>query len=235
MSAPLPSLVRRIDGLYACQVQPMPDDGRPTGIFKRQVEGPVRVEREGLEGDAQGDRRVHGGIEKAVHQFAVSNYARLAEQFPERAQAFVPGAIGENLSTADLDESSVCIGDVFALGTARIQLSQPRTPCWKIDARFGLEGITAFVASQGIAGWYYRAIEAGAVQLGDNLHLLDRTPASMTVQQFNELVRAHRPLVDDLLRAANLIGLSPAWADKVRARAHWLRDNSLARSPLPGE
>ncbi|MGQ0698034.1 MAG: MOSC domain-containing protein [Panacagrimonas sp.] len=226
-------IVRRIDGLYAGQVQPMPDDGRPTGIFKRLVEGSVRIRPEGLEGDAQGDRRVHGGIEKAVHQFAVSNYARLAEQFPERAQAFVPGAIGENLSTADLDESSVCIGDVFALGTARIQLNQPRTPCWKIDARFGLEGITAFVAKQGIAGWYYRVLEPGTVEIGDELRLLDRSAETLTLRQLHQLARTHRPPLDELLRAAKLPGLAPTWAEKFQARARWLRQNTPAAELPP--
>lgn len=222
-------------GLYAGQVQAMPGDGRPTGIFKQPVQNRVRVGVEGLEGDAQGDRRVHGGPEKALHQFARPSYARLAEQFPECAGEFVAGSMGENLSVAGLDETQVRIGDVFALGGARIQLSQPRTPCWKIDARFGLEGIAGFVAAQGIAGWYYRVLDPGQVGPGDELRLLDRNAQALSLHQFNQLVRAHRPQVVDLLRVAGLPGLAPAWAERLRARARWLHDNTYGRSPLADE
>ena len=232
MSAPPIELTATLTGLYAGKVQVMPNDGRPTGIFKQRAEGPLRVTRLGLEGDQQGDPRVHGGPEKALHQYPVPNYARLAERFPELVSAFVPGSMGENLSTPDFDESSVCIGDVFALGSARIQLCQPRTPCWKIDARFGLEGIQAFVWKQGIVGWYFRVLDEGVVQTGDTLRLIDRTEAALTVQQFNSLTLVHRPNVADLLRAANLAGLTPSWAERLRARALWLHHNTIGRSPL---
>lgn len=213
----------------------MPGDGRPTGIFKRPVQDRVRVGMEGLERDAQGDRRVHGGPEKALHQVAQSSYARLAERFPECAAEFVPGSMGENLSVGSLDETQVRIGDVFALGAARIQLNQPRTPCWKIDARFGLEGIAAFVGAQGLAGWYYRVLEPGEVGPGDDLCLLDRNAGALSLYQFDQLVRTHRPPVADLLRVAGLPGLAPIWADRLRARARWLHDNTCARSPLADE
>src|SRR3546814_11858424 len=99
---------------------------------------------------------LHGGPEKALHHFPARNYALFAPRFPEIAAQFVPGSIGENFSTDEWTEEEVCIGDVYALGSARIQLNQPRSPCWKIDARYGVDGLTQFVADQGVAGWYYR-------------------------------------------------------------------------------
>jgi MOSC domain-containing protein YiiM len=222
-------------GLYAGTVQPMPGDGRPTGIFKQAVTAPMALGVEGLAGDAQGDRRVHGGPDKALHQFPRPNYARLAEQFPELAAAFVPGSIGENLSVADLDDSQVCIGDVFTLGSARIQLCQPRSPCWKIDSRYGLEGIALFIEKQGLAGWYYRVLEPGTVAPGDTLSLVDRNPQALSLAQFTSLARAHRPHVVDLLRAAALPGLAPGWAQRFRQRAGWLHDHTIAPSPLADE
>lgn len=204
----------------------MPGDGRPTGIFKQPVRGQVRIGVEGLECDAQADRRVHGGPEKALHQFALSGYARLAERFPQLAAAFVPGSIGENLSVAGLDETKVCIGDVYSLGTARIQLNQPRTPCWKIDARFGLEGISAFVAAEGLAGWYYRVLEPGDAGPGDELRLIERSSQALSLERFNQLARAHRPPPEELCRAAASPGLAPNWTEKLLARARWLYDNA---------
>jgi MOSC domain-containing protein YiiM len=229
---PAPTLSTHVASLFTGRVRPMPGDGRSTGICKQRVEGPLRVAFEGLEGDQQADRRLHGGPEKALHQFPIANYARLAGAFPDLAPAFVAGAIGENLSTPALDESQVCVGDVFALGTARVQLSQPRRPCWKIDARFGHEGIAAFVETQALAGWYYRVLEPGTVRVGDELALLDRTPDALTLQQFNSLARLHRPQAVDLMRAANLPGLTVDWAERFRARALWLHHNTPARGPL---
>ena len=151
----------RIDAVYAGRVQAMPNDGRPTGIFKLRVDGPVQVGIEGITIDAQADRRVHGGPEKAVHHFPAKNLERLRAAFPELAAQLVPGSFGENLSTSDWDESDVCIGDVLRAGSVRLQLNQPRSPCWKIDARFGVDGMTKFVTEQGISGWYYRVLQPG--------------------------------------------------------------------------
>src|SRR3546814_10025695 len=85
-------------------------------------------------------------------------YALFAPRFPEIAAQFVPGSIGENFSTDEWTEEEVCIGDVYALGSARIQLNQPRSPCWKIDARYGVDGLTQFVADQGVAGWDRKSV-----------------------------------------------------------------------------
>lgn len=211
-----------LSGLFAGRVQPMPDDGRPTAIFKQPVPGRMQVGVEGLVGDAQADRRVHGGPEKALHHFPQETYAVLAEAFPEQRAAFVAGSIGENFSTTGLSEDTVYIGDVFAIGTARVQLAQPRTPCWKIDARFGADGITRFVAEHGIAGWYYRVVEPGEVGVGDGLELIDRHPDAPSLRAFWNLLREHRPKRESLLRLSATPGLTPAWRDKLVDRAGWL-------------
>jgi MOSC domain-containing protein YiiM len=214
-----------LSGLFAGSVQPMPGDGRPTAIFKRAVAGRMRVTYEGLIDDAQADRRVHGGPEKALHQFPVETYARLAAAFPKQAAAFVPGAIGENLSTAGMTEANICIGDVFSIGSARIQLAQPRTPCWKIDARFDADGITRYVADHGIAGWYFRVLQEGEIGVGDTLERIEQAADPVSLATFWETVRAHRPQREDLLRIAALETLTPAWRTKIAERAEWLARN----------
>ncbi|PPE74040.1 MOSC domain-containing protein [Solimonas fluminis] len=212
--------------VFAGSVRPMPGDGRPTGIFKDPVAGPVEIGPEGLRIDAQADRRVHGGPEKAVHHFPLENHRRLAARFPEQAAGFVAGGLGENLSTEGADESGVCIGDVFAFGSAILQLSQPRSPCWKIDARHGLEGIALWIAQQGISGWYYRVLQAGVAQAGDSLCLLQRNPDPVSLREFWDVLALHRPAPASLQRFAETPGLTPSWRERLLKRRAWLEGNS---------
>lgn len=214
-----------ITGLYRGRAQILPGDSRRSAIFKQPVAGPVRVSTLGLDGDEQADRRVHGGPDKALHHYPAAHYAPLRAQFQALSAAFVPGSIGENLSTETFDDRSACIGDVYALGSARVQLCQPRTPCWKIDARYGQEGIAQFIEQQALAGWYYRVLAEGVVALGDALVLIERAPDALTLHAFNALWRAHRPPARLLLQAAQQPGLSAAWCDRLRARARWLQDH----------
>ncbi|MDR3417360.1 MAG: MOSC domain-containing protein [Nevskia sp.] len=213
-------------GLYAGQVRPMPGDGRPTGIFKRALDGRVRIGWEGIEGDVQADRRVHGGLEKALHHFPLEHHRRLARQFPQLAAQFGAGAIGENLATEGIDESGACIGDVYALGSARIQLNQPRSPCWKIDAKFGVEGITRYIADHGMAGWYYRVLEPGEAAAGDRLRLLERNAAPVTLAGLWGAMQEHRPQRETLRRIAETPGLNAAWRLRLLRRADWLDGNA---------
>ena len=214
-----------ISGVFTGQVRAMPGDGRPTAIFKEPVIGRMRVGTEGLEADRQADRRVHGGPEKAVHHFPLETHARLAQEFPEAAPGLVAGAFGENISTAGADESTVCIGDVFRLGSARVQLCQPRTPCWKIEARHGVEGMTRHVAEAGIAGWYYRVLAVGEVGTGDDCELIERAAGAITLTEFWRIVNTHRPALDDLQRLRMAPGLAGNWQRKLGDRLDWLRAN----------
>ncbi|WP_029919112.1 MOSC domain-containing protein [Nevskia soli] len=213
-------------GLYAGRIRPMPGDGRPTAIFKQPVMERVRIAWDGMEVDVQADRRHHGGTEKALHHYPLENHRRLARQFPELAEQFVAGAIGENISTEGYDEASICLGDVYACGSARIQVSQPRTPCWKIDSKFGREGISAYVAEQGISGWYYRVLAPGEAQAGDAFTLLERNEDAVSLAQFWEASRTRRPALEDLQRIADTPGLTEAWRQKLRQRVEWLRANA---------
>jgi len=214
-----------IDGLFAGQVAPLAGDGRSSAIVKMPVGGRCRLTTEGLAGDTQADRRAHGGGGKALHQFPAEHYARLAKAFPA-AQNLVPGGLGENVSTRGLTEEDVCIGDIFRLGGARIQVSQPRTPCWKIDHRTACEGVSAFIAGHGLAGWYYRVLEAGEVGAGDSLEHLERPADAVTLAEFWRVIRTPRPAIDALLRLAYASGLDAQWAGKLTQRAEWLRNNA---------
>ena len=141
-------MATRVEGLYIGKISVLGPEGQLSGIFKRPV-GTVNVSADGFEGDHQADRRVHGGPEKAIHHYAAENYALLAASFPAIAQALVPGQIGENVSTQGWTEDDVHLGDVFRIGAARVQVSQPRSPCWKINHRFDVEGLSKLIAETG--------------------------------------------------------------------------------------
>ena len=101
-----------------------------SGIFKRPLDHAVDVTHTGLTGDEQGDKRHHGGPEKAVHHYAFDHYAVWKAESPELAEVLgKEGAFGENISTEGLTESDVCIGDIYRLGTALVEVSQARQPC----------------------------------------------------------------------------------------------------------
>lgn len=215
--------------IFVGQICPLPPSNRPTGMFKAEITGTVPLGPCGLSGDEQADRRVHGGPEKALHLYPQIHYATLASRFPDAATALVLGAMGENISAPGWDEAQVSIGDVFRLGSALIQISQPRSPCWKIDDRFSVEGMAQFIAEQRITGWYFRVLEPGEVAPGADLLRLERPNASLSLADFLALWAEHRPEPERLLSLADLPGLSPNWVNKLQDRAQRLKELGLAR------
>lgn len=219
--------------LFTGCVRLLPGSSRSTGMYKRQVDGPIALGPEGFAGDQQADRQVHGGPEKAVHLYPADHYPRLANRFPEAAAALVPGSLGENLSCPRLDEADIHLGDVFTLGAARLQLSQPRSPCWKIDSRFSCDGMAAFIAESGLTGWYFRVLQPGTVVPGDLLTLAERQPDSLSLAAAMTLWRAHRPPLAELERLAAAPALAPGWRRKIVERADYLRRDPAVAPPAP--
>jgi MOSC domain-containing protein YiiM len=201
-------------------------EGQRTGIFKQRRTGPTRVELQGIVGDQHGDTRVHGGPEKAVHQYAAQNYERLAHAFPHSAPQLMAGSLGENISAFGLSELNVHIGDVFRIGSSVLQVSQPRSPCWKINHRFDAERMSMFVAKERITGWYYRVIQPGFIEAGDRIELLDRHTERFSIDQFWQVQLSHRPEIDDLLALTATHGLAEDWKRRLAERAKWLRKRS---------
>jgi len=202
----------------------LPESGRPTGIYKHAVSAPLDLGYAGFSGDQQADRRVHGGPEKAVHLYPARHYARLAARFPEAAGQLQPGSLGENISTAELDENAVRLGDTWRLGEAVLQVCQPRTPCWKIDERFAADGMAAFIAEHQLTGWYWRVLTPGRVAPGDELLLLQAADTT-TLAAAMALWQSHRPALAELEKLAATPGLASNWQQKIEQRLEWLRRN----------
>ena len=219
--------------LFIGTIAPLPESGRPTGMFKHPVGTALQLGIEGFAGDQQADRRVHGGPEKAVHLYPAAHYARLAERFPEAADQLEPGSLGENISSHTLDETQVRIGDIFQLGEARLQLCQPRSPCWKIDDRFGVDGMAAFIAEQRLTGWYFRVLQPGTVTPDATLDLVEPAANASTLAAAMTLWQAHRPALEALRQLAATPGIAGGWQRKIVERLAWLEKQPGQTAPAP--
>lgn len=186
-----------------------------SAIMKRPREGTVQVLAEGLAPDEQADRRVHGGPEMALHLYPLDHHAFWAEVLGGHELLAEPGAFGSNLAVTGLTEDMVHIGDRFRLGSALIEVSQPRQPCWKIEHRFGRTGMVARIIQTGRCGWYFRVIESGEVAADDSLErVVIGAPEWSVARVFRALV-AGKATQADYSELAALVPLSP----KLRQRA----------------
>jgi MOSC domain-containing protein YiiM len=180
-----------------------------SAIWKEPVSGPVRVRRLGLEGDAVGNTRVHGGLEQAVLMYAASHYPLWRAEWGREDVG--PGAFGENLTVDGLTEGDACIGDVLEIGSAVLQISQPRQPCATLARRHQVRDMIAVVQRNGRSGWYLRVTREGEVERGEPIRLADRPCPDWTVS------RAARAMLNrktDPAEAAALAGckeLSSGW------------------------
>lgn len=213
----------RIDHIFIGGLQPLPPEGQISGIVKAPVAGPVALSLQGLAGDRHGDPRYHGGAEKALHHYPADHYPSLAEWLPSLRDRLMPGALGENLSTTGWTEDQVCVGDVFRIGSCRVQVSQPRQPCWKINCLLGEAQLSRHIADSGRTGWYYRVLEGGVVAPGDAFELLERPAPGVTLARLWQINLAHRPDPAEVEELARTPGLSPPWQRKLAERAEWLR------------
>jgi len=150
-----------------------------TSIFKSPVEGRVAVRRHNIAGDKQADLTVHGGPYKAVYCYPAEHYRFWTEQLPDMELA--PGIFGENLTTEGLVEEQVYVGDQFRVGSAVLQVTQPRMPCFKLGIRFGrLDMVKRFWRSQR-SGFYFSIVEEGDVAAGDPIERTVRAPDGISV------------------------------------------------------
>lgn len=156
------------------KVRPFRGDDEPSAIGKLPVADSVAVGLMGLAGDEQADRTVHGGIDKAIHHYPADHYDWWRGYLGDAPLLDAPGAFGENISTEGLNEQNVFLGDRFRLGTALVEVTQARQPCWKLDHRFQARGVMAQVVKTRRTGWYYRVLEPGHVRAGDALGLVER-------------------------------------------------------------
>jgi MOSC domain-containing protein YiiM len=158
-----------------------------TGIFKHPVAGPVAVRGVNLAGDAQADLSVHGGADKAVYGYPSEHYPYWCQWLGMDALPW--GAFGENLTTEGVLEAEVCIGDRFRIGTAELEVSQPRIPCSKLALRHERADLPKHFLASGRSGFYFRIARAGELSPGDAIERIASDPRGLTVAQVQSLAR----------------------------------------------
>ena len=188
-----------------------------TSIFKEPVAGRVTVRRLNLEGDAQADLRVHGGRDKAVYAYPVEHYAHW-QAWLGREEPLPFGQFGENLTVEGLLESEVAIGDRLRAGSALLEVSQPRTPCFKFGIRMGTGRIQKPFLRSGRVGFYLRVLEEGGVAAGDRIERVGRGAGGLTVEEASRLMYLARDDADGARRAAQVEALAPGWREAFQQR-----------------
>lgn len=213
-----------LDAVRTGTVRPLSPEGQPSAITKSDVEGPVRVGVLGLEGDEHGDPRVHGGAEKALHYFSLEGYETFAAALP--GVRIAPGMLGENFHGRGATEADVCVGDVYRIGTALAQVSQPRSPCWKVDNLLGHIGANLTLAELRCQGWYLRVLEEGEVSAGDRMVLVDRPSPGADLDRILAVQQELRPDPAEVRVLAEAEGLTPKLRKRLLGRAKWLEANA---------
>ena len=206
-----------------------------TGVFKDPVVGPRRVRKLNVEGDGQGDLAGHGGEQRAVFVYQIDSY-RYWERELDRND-FAYGQFGENFTVEGLADDEVCVGDRYRIGGAVLEVTQPRVTCYRVGIRMNDPRIPAMLVSHHRPGFYFRVLEEGDVQAGDEIIKLASGPEQMRVAEADALLYLPGHPRQQLLRALRIPALSPGWKSSFRALLEKEPDSGnaglTAASPAP--
>jgi ferredoxin-NADP reductase/MOSC domain-containing protein YiiM/predicted pyridoxine 5'-phosphate oxidase superfamily flavin-nucleotide-binding protein len=195
-----------------------------TGIFKKPVEGRVKLCRLNLDGDGQADLWGHGGAFRAIYVYTVENYKYWANELGR--SDFTHGQYGENFTVEGMLEDDICIGDVFRVGGALVEVTQPRIPCYKLAIRMGIDGFQNQFLKSGRVGFYCRILEEGEVGAGDFLELVHRESNGMTVREVSDLLFFDKSNLDGTEQALSIPALSHGWKGSFEERLSKAEDSA---------
>jgi len=217
----------RVASIHVGKVAPLGPNGVPSGFVKHGVCSAANVIHLGIVGDEQADLRAHGGPDKAVYAYASAHYAAWRRDYPQHANLLVAGGLGENLSIDGMTEAELCVDDVHAIGTTRMQVCQPRQPCFKFALRFGDVLMPGAMLRNGRSGWYYRILIPGIISPGDRVEVLERPNPGFAFTRLVELISHHNAARVEWQQMRDMRGLALDWqrrAAEVLARQPKLRD-----------
>lgn len=212
------SLIGVVHAVCIGTAQPFIRPGTYSAISKTAVRSEVTVHYEGLEGDAQADVKVHGGVDKAVHLYPFEHYSKWRDFFRGPYTQFMnPGSFGENLSTLGLTEGNVCIGDILSIGTVVLEVTQTRQPCWKVSEQFGTPDLANQMQQTMRTGFYCRVLQPGRIASGHSIELSQRPHPDWPLQRILKLLYS-TPLDKHELAQVLELPLVPKWRNMFERR-----------------
>ena len=208
-------LVKRLSGLYLggefSQVS-----GIISGISNKNPALDLEVHFDTVSGDAQADPKYHGGSDRVLHHFPREHYGQYRRWDMMDGFRDAP-SMGENISTVGLDETRVNIGDIITIGEVELQVTQPRSPCFKLNRQFGHEEFSLAMQTSGLCGWFYRVIKPGVIQQHDSVSLIERR-TDMSVRDAMVIYFAPEFDAKAYDRLASCEGLASAWVNSLQRR-----------------
>lgn len=202
-------------------VRPDGSDAGLSAIAKRPQTAAVYADTHGLQGDEQGDLRVHGGPDKAIHHYPQEHYGAWRAELGALPVLQSPGAFGENLASTGMTESNMCWGDQVRIGSAVLELAQSRQPCWKLNQRFAQPDMALRLQQTGRTGWYWRVLQPGFITAGDTVTLLQRPHPQWPLTRVIDVLYHRNGLGLDtavLQELASVLFLPPSWQRIVQRR-----------------
>jgi MOSC domain-containing protein YiiM len=188
-----------------------------TGIFKQPTSGPVRLETRGFAGDEQADRRHHGWPTQAAYAFSMQEYAYWNKTLGRTDLAY--GLFGENLTVDGLDDEAICIGDIYTIGSARVQVTFPRVPCSTLAMAVNDKSFVKAFLARRRCGPYFSVLSSGAVAIGDSLVLESADPARLSLSEAMYLMHEAENATERWEAAARILALDTRWQTKFLAKA----------------
>ncbi len=187
-----------------------------TGIFKEPVSGRVMLRMLNLDGDGQADLKAHGGTYKAAYAYSIEHYDYWKREMGR--DDFTFGQFGENFTVGGMLEDEIHIGDVFRVGGALVEVTQPRVPCFKLGIKMGSPQFPKMFLASGRIGFYLRVLEEGEVGAGDVFEHVTGEPERMTVRELCYLLYFDHQNLEETKRALRIKALSPGWRGSFEER-----------------
>lgn len=221
-------LLAQIDGLFLGKIEHRWEGREPSAIGKTAASGLHQIDENGFVEDAQADLENHGGRDKAIHHYAADHYPSwiTESEIPDNS---VPAAFGENTSTRGLTEDILCIGDILRLGTAVVQISQGRQPCWKVSEHTRNTRMAYLFQKTGRTGWYYRVLENGKAGVGEEVRLLERSQPKWSVKRVTAARLTRRVSTEDAETLAIMPELAEGWRSAFAKMASGDRNEDTSR------
>lgn len=191
----------------------------PSAIDKQYSDRRHSIFSLGVEGDEQGDKIHHGGVDKAVCVYLQESY----KHWDKMGRSLAPGAFGENMTISELTEDRVCIGDTYRIGSLVVQISQPRQPCFKLGIHNEWPELVQLSRQSGYTGFYMRVLKEGEAGVGMELELIEQAKHTMSIKEANRIMYNKQSTIDEYEQLAAVAALADAWKESLAKKIEKLK------------